>query len=230
MPTNRVSALDHLALINILRLLCFIATLIFVPVLSFRFTEGWIVWSILSAAFVGITFYFLRHGRALIERRLKVGPRAELLPSQKIIQSITTATICLTFVMAGLERRTHANAFEPLLGIASYILMIVALYFLFVVMRTNQHGAGTVTVESGQPVIDTGPYARIRHPMYAAAMLVLLALPVALGSKRAFKPAIVACAALILRIRDEERFLVVNLPGYREYCARVRSRLIPGVW
>lgn len=230
MTSNRVSALDHLALINILRLLCFIATLIFVPVLSFRFTEGWIVWSLLSLAFVSITLYFLRHGRALIARRMRVGAHAELLPSQKIIQSITTATICLTFVMAGLERRTHPNAFPPAASVAAYLVMGLALYFLFVVLRTNQHGAATVTVESGQPVIDSGPYARIRHPMYAAAMLILLALPMALGSKRAFKPAAIACVALLMRIRDEERFLLPNLPGYREYCSRVRSRLIPGVW
>ena len=87
-----------------------------------------------------------------------------------------------------------------------------------------------VGVVEGQSVVSSGPYAVIRHPMYAAASLLFLATPLALGSFWAVIPAVALCAAIVIRLLDEERFLIVHLAGYDTYRRRVRFRLIPGVW
>ena len=85
-------------------------------------------------------------------------------------------------------------------------------------------------VESGQPVIATGPYAIVRHPMYAAALPLFLATPPALGSWYGLIPAAVVVAAIVWRLLDEETHLVRDLPGYSGYRNTVRARLMPGVW
>jgi protein-S-isoprenylcysteine O-methyltransferase Ste14 len=81
-----------------------------------------------------------------------------------------------------------------------------------------------------QKVISTGPYALVRHPMYAAGLVLLLAMPIALGSWWGMLVFLAILPALLWRLFDEEKFLAKNLPGYPEYQARVRYRLIPRVW
>jgi protein-S-isoprenylcysteine O-methyltransferase Ste14 len=87
-----------------------------------------------------------------------------------------------------------------------------------------------VEVEKGQPVIQSGPYSVIRHPMYLGTVLMYLATPVALGSWWALLPALLIVPILVLRIQNEEKVLAEQLPGYREYVQKTRYRLIPGVW
>jgi protein-S-isoprenylcysteine O-methyltransferase Ste14 len=84
--------------------------------------------------------------------------------------------------------------------------------------------------ERGHHVIDRGPYAWVRHPGYAGALLAHLALPLALGAPRALLPAALGTLLMSLRAVYEERRLARELPGYAEYAARVRHRLVPGVW
>ncbi len=110
--------------------------------------------------------------------------------------------------------------------------LLVALGFLgiFWTFRANAYAAATVTVERGQPVIASGLYAIVRHPMYAAAIPLFLATPPALGSWFELIPAAVLVAAIVWRLIDEETHLVRDLPGYADYRRKVTARLIPGVW
>ena len=98
------------------------------------------------------------------------------------------------------------------------------------VFRENQYTSRTVQVEQGQQVISTGPYAIIRHPMYAGVLVFYLASPIALGSWWAFLPAAVIVPILIARILNEEEVLERDLPGYSEYKQKVPYRLLPGIW
>ena len=88
----------------------------------------------------------------------------------------------------------------------------------------------TVETWEDQKVIDTGPYAVVRHPMYTAVMVFLLATPAALGSWWAMVGAIVYFPIFVFRIRNEEEVLLRELPGYEDYSARVRCRIIPFIW
>lgn len=108
--------------------------------------------------------------------------------------------------------------------------MLGTLGFILVVLRENTFAASTITVESGQHVINTGPYAYVRHPMYAAAMPLIFSIPIALGSWWGLLVADISPLLLIARILDEERALSEELPGYEDYCRAVPYRLIPLVW
>jgi protein-S-isoprenylcysteine O-methyltransferase Ste14 len=98
------------------------------------------------------------------------------------------------------------------------------------VFKANSFGSATIEIAKDQTVISTGPYAIVRNPMYSSAAVYFVGLSLALGSYWALIPAILAILGLVWRLFDEEKFLAENLPGYREYCAKVRWRLIPGVF
>ena len=110
-----------------------------------------------------------------------------------------------------------------LFGDAFFVLSYLAIVRVF---RENTFAASTIAVEPGQKLISTGPHAHVRHPMYAAGILLLAASPLSFGSwwgLTVFIP-------LFWRLLDEERFLTLNLAGYADYCRQVRYRLIPGIW
>jgi protein-S-isoprenylcysteine O-methyltransferase Ste14 len=122
---------------------------------------------------------------------------------------------------------SHVPVFVVLLG---DLLVAAGLVLVWLVFRANPFAAAAVNVETGQTVISTGPYALVRHPMYSAGLLLFLGIPVALGSWWGlvlFPPLLVL---VIWRLLDEERYLSIHLPGYRDYCAKVRRRLIPSIW
>jgi protein-S-isoprenylcysteine O-methyltransferase Ste14 len=85
-------------------------------------------------------------------------------------------------------------------------------------------------VETGQKVVDSGPYAYMRHPMYAAAIWLFVGIPLALGSSWSVALLIPFLPVLLWRLLDEERILARDLPGYTEYMRRVKYRLVPHLW
>jgi protein-S-isoprenylcysteine O-methyltransferase Ste14 len=110
------------------------------------------------------------------------------------------------------------------------VLVLVGFYLISLVYRANTFASATIEVVTDQKVISTGPYAIVRHPMYASALLYLLGTPLALGSYWGFVALGAMMPSLIWRLIDEERFLAKNLPGYTEYQRTVRCRLVPFVW
>ena len=101
---------------------------------------------------------------------------------------------------------------------------------IFLVFRENTFAAATIQVEAEQQVVSTGPYALVRHPMYAAALVMLLGTPLALGSWWGLLLLVPFTGIIIWRLLDEEQVLSRQLKGYVEYCQRVRYRLLPLVW
>src|SRR5262249_15652942 len=110
------------------------------------------------------------------------------------------------------------------------ILTVVGFYFIFRVYKENTYASATIDLAENQKVISTGPYALVRHPMYASASLYLLGTPLALGSYWGFLAFGFMLPVLIWRLFDEEKFLAKNLPGYVEYQKKVGYRLLPYVW
>ena len=116
------------------------------------------------------------------------------------------------------------------LVVVANLVMLAALGCILLVVRENTFAASTITVERGQRVIFTGPYAHVRHPMYAGALPLIFAIPIALGSWWGLLVAAISLPLLIVRILDEERALSAELGGYDSYCRAVPYRLIPLVW
>ena len=176
-----------------------------------------------------IVFYLLTHP-ALLRRRLHGGPLAEKETSQKIIVALVVLCLLALFVVLDLDYHSggsHVPAFVVLIG---DLLVAGGLVLVFLVLRTNPFAAATVTVEPEQTVISTGPYALVRHPMYSGGLLLFLGIPLALGSWWGLVLFVPLLVLLIWRLKQEETYLSIHLPGYRIYCAKVTHRLIPCIW
>ena len=203
---------------------------LFAPAGTLRFWQGWLFAVVFICASSAIGVYFWRHDPALLERRNRVGPAAETEPAQKIIISLILVGFVLMLVLPGLDYRWHWSSLPVWLVIIANIGVIVSFIIFFIVMTQNSYAASTITVEPGQPVISTGFYGIVRHPMYSGALLLLIAMPLALGSAWTLLLLVVLIPLLAWRLTDEERVLTRDLPGYAEYCRHVRYHLIPGVW
>jgi protein-S-isoprenylcysteine O-methyltransferase Ste14 len=184
---------------------------------------------VLVAFGLPIFLYQLTHP-ALLRRRAHAGPLAEPEPRQKIIISLLLLCIAPMGVVSALDHEfgwSHVPVYVVLIG---DLLVAGGLVLILLVFRANPFAAATVTVETGQTVISTGPYALIRHPMYSGILLLFLGTPVALGSWWALALFPPLLALIIWRLEDEELYLSTHLPGYRDYCAKVTHRLIPSIW
>jgi protein-S-isoprenylcysteine O-methyltransferase Ste14 len=109
-------------------------------------------------------------------------------------------------------------------------LVAIGLACIVLVYRENTFTSATIELAEHQRVVSTGPYALVRHPMYASGLLYVIGTPLALGSSWGLVPLAAMAPLLLWRLLDEERFLAAKLPGYVEYMRRVRSRLVPFVW
>ena len=206
------------------------AAILFVPAGSLDFWQGWLYSFVFVAATTTISIYFLKHDPKLVERRMHAGPLAEDRLSQKIIMAITLLGFVLALVLPGLDHRWHWSAVPLWLVLAANIGVALTFVIFFIVLKQNRYAASTTRVEAGQPVISTGVYSIVRHPMYSGALLLLVITPLALGSFWAMLLVVPLVPVLIWRLLDEENFLKQNLPGYVDYCRMIRFRLIPRIW
>lgn len=203
---------------------------LFLPAWSLRFWQGWLYLAVFCGCCVAMTLYFLKHDPKLVERRSAAGPGAETEPTQKIIMTLTSVCFLLLLVIPALDHRHHWSDVPVWLVLLSDAGFVLSFFLIALVLKQNSYAASTIRVEAHQPVVSTGAYALVRHPMYAAALPMFIFTPLALGSYWGLLVIIAMMPALIWRLLDEERFLARNLPGYTDYCARTRYRLIPFVW
>lgn len=204
--------------------------LIFILAGTIRYWEAWVYLAVFLGASFLVTIDLMNRDPALLERRMRGGPTAEKRPVQRIIMSGALAGFIAIIVVPALDRRfgwSHVPLVFVVLGDA---LVALGFYFILLVYRENTFTSATIEIAKDQRVISTGPYAIVRHPMYASGLLYVLGTPLALGSYWG----LLAVAALILlivwRLLDEERFLAANLPGYTEYQRKVQHRLVPSLW
>jgi len=133
-------------------------------------------------------------------------------------------------VVPALDHRFGWSAMPLSVVIFGDILVAIGFYFIFLVYKENTYTSATIEVADNQKVISTGPYALVRHPMYASASLYVIGTPLALASYWGFLAVVFMLTFLIWRLFDEEKFLAKNLPGYAEYQKKVHHRLLPYVW
>ena len=215
-----------LGLVQLARLAIFL----FLPGWTLDYWQAWVFLAVFSVSVFLVTLYFLKNDPSLIERQLKAGPSAEQERSQKIIQGLAAIFFILPFIVSSIDHRLGWSTVPTFVALLGDILVAVGLYIVFLVFRENTFTSATIEVTDEQKVISTGPYAVIRHPMYSGAFIMLLGIPLALGSWWAFIFVFLLFAAIVWRLLEEEKFLAKNLPGYKSYRQRVRYRLIPLIW
>jgi protein-S-isoprenylcysteine O-methyltransferase Ste14 len=166
----------------------------------------------------------------VLERRMRSGPSAETRAVQKVATTGIVVTTIAVSVISALDHRLGWSQVPTAVVVLGDVLFAVAFGAATVVIAQNEYAAATITVESQQPVISTGLYGVVRHPMYTFALLIILGMPLALDSYWGLVAAIPAPAMFVVRILDEEKALRADLAGYLDYTEKVRYRLAPGIW
>src|SRR3954454_10406707 len=144
--------------------------------------QGWLFLLIYFAWSIGVSVWLFHRDKALFERRMRGGPTAEKHAAQRIIMSIASIGFLGLMIVPALDHRFGWSNAGATLALIGNLLFSIGWLGIVLVFRENSFTAATVEVMTGQTVISTGPYAIIRHPMYAAALFLLAGIPLALGS------------------------------------------------
>jgi protein-S-isoprenylcysteine O-methyltransferase Ste14 len=208
----------------------FFGVALFVPAGTVDYWQAWAFIAVFLTATMVPSAYLAVRNPAALARRMKAGPTAETRPAQRIVMSATVLLVIAALVVSALDHRFGWSAVPLWLIVAGDVLVVGGLVLSQLVVVQNSYAAATITVEADQPLVSTGLYGVVRHPMYLGALIMMFGMPPALDSLWGLVVVAVALPVLAARILDEEKMLRQELPGYPEYASRVRKRLVPGVW
>jgi protein-S-isoprenylcysteine O-methyltransferase Ste14 len=207
-----------------------LGVVLFAPAWTLDFPLAWIYLAVFTASAAFITVYLAKHDPALLERRVRAGPRAEAAPLQKALQALAALTFVGLFLVASLDHRFSWSHMPLAVSVAGDVAVVLGFLIVFAVFRVNTYTAATIEVAAAQSVVSAGPYAVVRHPMYVGALILLAGTPLALGTWWPLVLLVPMTAVIVTRLLDEEAYLAVHLPAYQEYRKAVRFRLLPLIW
>ena len=210
--------------IGFIQLIIGLGVMLFVPAWTIDFWQAWVYLSVFGASVVLIFAYLYKNDPKLLERRLS---RTEKEKSQKRIQFYVFITYISAFILPSLDHHFLWSDVPFLAVMTGDVLVALGYFIIFIALKENMFAATTIEVAPDQKVIATGPYAVIRHPMYSGGIVMLFGTPLALGSWWGLLIFIPITFLIALRLLDEEKILSQSLSGYREYCQKVRYRLVP---
>ncbi|MGX1324112.1 protein-S-isoprenylcysteine O-methyltransferase Ste14 [Bradyrhizobium sp. USDA 377] len=206
--------------------------LLFASAGTLHWPSAWVF--LVTSALLGplCGWWLYRLDPALLAERLRPVIQRDQPPADKAFITAFIAAMLAWLIVMGLDRRSLASDMPLALVVLGFVLFLLCMLFTMSVFRENSFAAPVVKLqaERAQHVISTGPYAHVRHPMYSGMILFFAGLPLALGSWWGLAMAPLFLALFVVRIGIEERTLREGLPGYADYAARVRYRLVPGVW
>ena len=204
-----------------------VGLLIFLPAGTLSYFQGWLFMGVLFIPmfFAGIVMMF--KSPDLLKKRLNA---KEKEAEQSLVVKLSGLMFLAGFIMAGLNYRFDWYVLPKSLSIIGAVIFFVAYALYAEVMRENAYLSRTIEVQENQKVIDSGLYGIVRHPMYAATLLLFLAMPIILGSLVSFVIFLVYPLLIAKRIKNEEMVLEKDLPGYKEYKTKVKYRMIPYIW
>ena len=209
-----------------------LGVLIFLPAGDIRWSKGWLFILVFFTLTVPAVVYLWRANPDIFAARSKVF-RAGTKRWDKVIMALLFFSLTAVFIVVAFDSgRFHWSSVPPWLIVLGYILLCIGYFISIWAESVNKFAEPSVRIqtERGHKVIDTGPYALVRHPLYLGGLFLMVGIPLTLGSFWAFIPAAAATLVLLVRTVLEDRTLHKELAGYKEYAARVPHRLIPGIW
>ena len=201
--------------------------LLFLPAGSWGYWQAWLFLGLLFVPMTCVATWLLVREPELLEKRL--GSR-EQEKEQRHVVALSALMFVAGFLLAGFDQRYGWSEMPVWVVAVAAVLMLCGYGLYAEVMRENAYLSRTVEVQENQKVISTGLYGVVRHPMYAATLVLYLAMPIVLGSWVALVPFLAYPFIIARRIRNEEQVLERGLEGYTEYKQQVRYRLIPFIW
>lgn len=204
-----------------------VGALIFLPAGTFRYPGGWLLMGILFVPMFLAGLVMMAKDPNLLRSRLKAKEKES---GQDLVIKLSGLMFLVGFILAGLDHRFGWSRLPMTVNYIGAGLFLTAYVLYAEVLRENAWLSRTIEVQQGQAVVSTGLYGIVRHPMYAATLLLFQSMPLALGSISAFLVFLCYPVIIAKRILGEEEVLKRDLPGYAEYLNKVRWRLIPYIW
>jgi protein-S-isoprenylcysteine O-methyltransferase Ste14 len=204
--------------------------LVFLPAGTFDYWRGWTFIVVFALATMIPSVYLAATNPAALQRRMQAGPAAESRPVQKVISTFAFVSMGAMIVVSALDYRFGWSSVPAAVSVLGDVLVGAGLLIAMITTIQNGYAAANITVESDQKVVSTGVYSVVRHPMYFGNVVMMIGVPLALGSYWALLFVIPGLSVLATRILDEEKALAQDLDGYDEYTHKVHYRLVPGVW
>jgi protein-S-isoprenylcysteine O-methyltransferase Ste14 len=207
--------------------------LLFLPAGTLAWPQAWVFLALFLGCSVALGLWLRKVDPGLLAERRRSPFSPDQAPRDRAVMGAILVCFCGWLAFMGLDARRFGWSQTPVWAQALGAALIVGAFIGWVgVLRENSFASSAVRLQKarGQTVISTGPYAVVRHPMYAYALLLTVGAPLLLGSLWGLLGLALLVPLLAARTLGEEAILLEGLPGYREYAARVRFRLVPGVW
>ncbi len=204
--------------------------MLFLPAGTFHYWQAWVFLAVFAFYTWIPSVYLVCKNPAALERRMHAGPLAETRTLQQIVSTVVFICFPAMLVVSALDHRFGWSPVPTTVTVVGDILVAVGLGVAMLVVAQNGYAAANITVELGQTLVSTGLYGLVRHPMYTGTVVMMIGIPLALGSYWGLVFVIPGLVLLALRIDDEEGLLERELRGYREYEQQVHYRLVPYVW
>lgn len=204
-----------------------VGVLVFLPAGTFAFFNGWLLMGILFVPMFAAGIIMMFKNPLLLSKRLNAKEKER---EQSVVVKLSGLMFLAGFIVAGLDFRFGWLVLPKFVPITAAVVFIVAYILYAEVLRENTYLSRTIEVQENQKVIDTGLYGIVRHPMYAATLLLFLSMPLVLGSVFSFIIFLAYPFIIAKRIRNEEVVLGKELEGYTEYKQKVKYSLIPFIW
>jgi protein-S-isoprenylcysteine O-methyltransferase Ste14 len=208
----------------------FFGLALFLPAWTFDYWQAWVFIAVFIASTIGPSLYLAVKNPAALQRRLRAGPSAETRPVQKVVILATVVSVIIVMVISALDHRFGWSEVPISVVVLGNVLVAVGIGLSQVVILQNNFASANIAVEDGQPLVSTGLYGVVRHPMYVGALVMMIGGPLALGSYWGLVGVFATVPVLAVRILDEEKMLTAELAGYDDYTRKVRYRMVPGVW
>lgn len=206
--------------------------LLFVPAGTLHWPAAWVFLATIAILGLAGGMWLAKTDPALLAERMRPIMQNDQPAADKTFMVVFGATALVWFAAIGLDARMHASDVPAGLQGLGWAMLVFCSGFIMWVMRENSFAAPVIKLqtERGHRVISTGPYAFVRHPMYSGTVLFFVGAPLLLGSWWGVAMAPLFLVLFAVRAGIEERALIAGLPGYADYMARVRYRLVPGLW
>ena len=209
----------------------FMAVVILLPARTLAYPGGWALIVLFALGGVGMVLWLSEHSPSLLRERMTPPWQQEQKPWDRVWMTVfVLAFFAWIMFMSWDAARTGFTAVPPWLQAAGALCILVNGAGTWWTFRENTFAAPVVKIQEGHKVIDAGPYAFVRHPMYASTLFLFIGVPLLLGSWLGLAFAAIIVLGLAWRAVREENTLRAELPGYDAYAARVRYRLVPFVW
>ena len=215
------------AIIKFILGVAIIGLLIFVPANTINYWNGWLFMGLLFIPMFLAGLFMMVKSPNLLRKRLNAKEKQN---EQKLVVKLSGLMFLVGFIIAGLNYRYGWIVLPDIVVIISSIVFIISYVLYAEVLRENAYLSRTIEVQENQKVVDTGLYGIVRHPMYAATILLFLSMPLVLGSVISFIIFLVYPFIIAKRIKNEEEVLEEELKGYLEYKKKVKYKMIPFIW